>query len=45
MTSESSSSIDGPYHVPDRDLDPDDPFYTLLLSNPDLPRVRYGLED
>lgn len=30
-----------PYNIPDGDLDPEDPFYSLFLKNPDLPRLRY----
>jgi hypothetical protein len=45
MASEPSSPINRPYRVPDCDLDPEDPFHTLLLNNPDLPRARYGIGD
>jgi hypothetical protein len=33
------------FYRPDHDLDPLDPFYSLLLGNPDLPRLQCGLRN
>jgi hypothetical protein len=40
MPSEPDLPTDIPSRILDEDLDPQDPFYELLLANPDLPRLR-----
>jgi hypothetical protein len=40
MPPEPDSPTDIPSRIPDGDLNPQDPFYKLLLTNSDLPRLR-----